>query len=148
MCATSVGASSEINRLNLDWAANVFNPDGLARCSAAGWVWKSCFTQSGVLCKVRRMKSAQVLQPTLWRTCRVLANRTRLQMLQLLSKQPDQTVSAVAKRLNLTLPVASQYLRALEARGFLTLRRTGLRVKYRANPTTSATTVPTLVAAL
>jgi DNA-binding transcriptional ArsR family regulator len=70
-------------------------------------------------------------QPTLWRTCRVLANRIRLQTLALLIRQPNQTVSAVAKRLSLSMPAASQYLRALEARGLLTCRRVGRRVEYR-----------------
>jgi hypothetical protein len=36
-------------------------------------------------------------QPTLWRTCRVLANRKRLQTLALLIQQPNQTVSTVAE---------------------------------------------------
>ena len=59
-------------------------------------------------------------QPTLWRTCRVLANRKRLQTLALLIRQPNQTVSAVAERMSLSMPAASQYLRALEARGLPT----------------------------
>ena len=33
--------------------------------------------------------------------------------------------------MRLSLPTASQYLRALEARGFLACRRVGLRVEYR-----------------
>jgi DNA-binding transcriptional ArsR family regulator len=70
-------------------------------------------------------------QPTLWRTCRVLANRKRLQTLALLSRQPNQTVSAVAERMSLSMPAASQYLRALEARGLLICRRVGGRVEYR-----------------
>ena len=70
-------------------------------------------------------------QPTLWRTCRVLANRKRLQTLALLIRQPNQTVSAVADRISLSTPAASQYLRALEARGLLTCRRIGRRVEYR-----------------
>jgi DNA-binding transcriptional ArsR family regulator len=70
-------------------------------------------------------------QPTLWRTCRVLANRKRLQILALLIRQPNQTVSAVAERMSLSMPAASQYLRALEARGLLTCRRIGRRVEYR-----------------
>lgn len=70
-------------------------------------------------------------QPTLWRTCRVLANRQRLQMLALLIRHPGQTVSSVARQMRLSLPAASQYLRALEARGLLTCRRVGLRVEYR-----------------
>jgi DNA-binding transcriptional ArsR family regulator len=70
-------------------------------------------------------------RPTLWRTCRVLANRQRLRMLTLLIRQPGQTVSSVARHMRLSLPAASQYLRALEARGLLTCRRVGLRVEYR-----------------
>ena len=63
------------------------------------------------------------IQPTLWRTCRVVANRKRLQTLALLIRKPNQTVSAVAERMRLSVPAASQYLRALEARGLLTCRR-------------------------
>ena len=75
-------------------------------------------------------------QPTLWRTCRVLANRKRLQILALSIRQPNQTVSAVAGHMRLSLPAASQYLRALEARGLLTCRRVGLRVEYRPSAAT------------
>ena len=75
-------------------------------------------------------------QPTLWRTCRVLANRKRLRTLALLIRQPNQTVSAVAERMSLSMPAASQYLRALEARGLLTCRRVGRRVEYRLSPGT------------
>jgi DNA-binding MarR family transcriptional regulator len=76
----------------------------------------------------------QQLQPTLWRTCRVLANRTRLEILRFLLEKPGQTVSAVAARFNITLPLASQYLRGLEARGLLAVRRMGRRVAYRPMP--------------
>jgi DNA-binding transcriptional ArsR family regulator len=71
------------------------------------------------------------LRPSLWRTCRVLANRTRLQIFGLLAQQSPLTVSAVALHLNVPLPVASQCLRALEARGLLAARRVGRRVQYR-----------------
>jgi DNA-binding transcriptional ArsR family regulator len=77
------------------------------------------------------MTVTTTLQPTLWRTCRVLANRTRLKMFGCLLEHPGQSVSAVARRLELPLPVASQYLRALEARSLLTARRMGSRVHYR-----------------
>jgi DNA-binding transcriptional ArsR family regulator len=76
-------------------------------------------------------------QPTLWRTCRVLANRQRLLILTLLIRQPGQTVSSVARQMRLSLPATSQYLRALEARGLLTSRRVGLRVEYRPVATTN-----------
>lgn len=79
------------------------------------------------------MTIGQSLHPTLWRTCRVLANRDRLRIFQLLAHQPGLTVSLVAERLKMPLSVASQYLRALEARSLLTARRRGLRVGYRIN---------------
>ena len=87
-------------------------------------------------------------QPTLWRTCRVLANRKRLQILALLIRQPNQTVSAVAERMSLSMPAASQYLRALEARGLLTCRRVGRRVEYQAGAGTSEGAAGEIVKAL
>jgi len=77
------------------------------------------------------------LRPTLWRTCRALANRTRLTILSFLFQQPGQTVSALSDHLKIPLPVASQYLRALEARGLLQVKRVGRRVTYRPVPNTT-----------
>ena len=71
------------------------------------------------------------LRPTLWRTCRALANRQRLRILVLLARQPAQTVSSVAWQLGLPLAVASLYLRALEARSLLSVRRIGRHAYYR-----------------
>ena len=87
-------------------------------------------------------------QPTLWRTCRVLANRKRLQILALLIRQPDQTVSTVADRMSLSMPAASQYLRALEARGLVTCRRVGRRVEYQVGAGTSKGAAGEIVKAL
>jgi DNA-binding transcriptional ArsR family regulator len=87
-------------------------------------------------------------QPTLWRTCRVLANRKRLQTLALLIRQPNQTVSAVAERMSSSVPTASQYLRALEARGLLTCRRVSRRVEYRPSAGTSEGAAGEIVKAL
>lgn len=89
---------------------------------------------------INMMTTAKTLQPTLWRTCRVLANRLRLQMLMAVFRQPGQTVSTVAVRLNLPLSVASAYLRALEARGLLVARRAGRQVNYR--PASADTPTP------
>lgn len=88
------------------------------------------------------------LQPTLWRTCRVLANRIRLDMFGLLLRQPNQSVSAVARQLHLALCSASEYLRALEARGLLAARRPGRRVEYRVSSATAKGPAAGLVAAL
>jgi DNA-binding transcriptional ArsR family regulator len=81
------------------------------------------------------MPSVHSLQPTVWRTCRVLANRTRLRIFRLLVHRSNQTVSAIAQGLDRPLPVISQYLRALEARSLLTVCRMGRQVYYRTDPT-------------
>jgi len=90
----------------------------------------------------------QPLQPTLWRTCRVLANRTRLRMLSLLFREPGLTVSRVAQRVEAELPVASQYLRALESRGLLMARRRGRWVYYQPPTARAGGFAAPLVAAL
>jgi predicted ArsR family transcriptional regulator len=72
-----------------------------------------------------------VLRPTLWRTCRVLANRERLKILALLIRERELRVSAVAARLQIPVASASVSLRALEARSILHVRRTGREVAYR-----------------
>ena len=86
--------------------------------------------------------------PTLWRTCRVLANDTRLRLFaQLLRKQP-QSVSRLAELVTVTLPVASQSLRALESRGLLRVRRVRRRVEYRIPSAAEAGAMGGLVEAL
>ncbi len=94
------------------------------------------------------MQLEHPLRPTLWRTCRVLANRTRLRAIGLLVHQPDQTVSDLAERLNLSVAATSQYLRALESRGLLVARRIGRYVKYRLPPDSTASPASGLVLAL
>ena len=91
---------------------------------------------------------APLLQPTLWRTCRVLANRKRLHILTLLARGPAQTVSSVARSMKLSLPTASQYLRALEARGLLTCQRVGRGVEYRLTESRSEGPADQIVTAL
>jgi DNA-binding transcriptional ArsR family regulator len=80
----------------------------------------------------------RVLQPTAWRTCRVLANSNRLKMFALLVREPGLTVSAAATRVRVSLPLASLYLRALEARGLLASKRTGRWVTYQVSGGNSA----------
>lgn len=88
------------------------------------------------------------LQPTLWRTCRVLANRARLRVLGCVIQHPDLTVSDVAAYLELGVSATSQYLRALEARGLLTSRHVGRHVRYRAKAHTTVSMAPSLLVAL
>ena len=94
------------------------------------------------------MSATSPLQPTLWRTCRTLANRTRLQIFGLLLRQPGQSVTAVAEHLGLPLSLTSEYLRALEARGLLQARRISRRVEYRLNSPTDEIPAKLLLAAL
>jgi DNA-binding MarR family transcriptional regulator len=90
---------------------------------------------TATFCKMWRCMTADApVHPTLWRTCRVLANRTRLEALKRLWHEPNQTVSALAGRLNFGIPAMSQYLRALESRSLLRVRRIGRYVKYRLPP--------------
>lgn len=94
------------------------------------------------------MSTASPLQPTLWRSCRVLANRRRLRILELLADDSELTVTAVAQQLPLPMPVASQYLRALEARGLLQAHRRGRHVSYRLSPPRNPTRLQPVVDAL
>jgi DNA-binding transcriptional ArsR family regulator len=73
-------------------------------------------------------------RPTLWRTCRALANTRRLQILQYVVQHPGVTVSHVAENQPIALPTASVYLRAMNARGLLKADRDGREVYYRAKP--------------
>ena len=72
--------------------------------------------------------------PTLWRTCRALANRRRLLLLRYLVLHPYRHVTEASQALRMPVAVASQYLRILNARGMLQPVRAGLRVYYRAAP--------------
>ncbi len=88
------------------------------------------------------------LHPTLWRTCRVLANRSRLRVLQLLSRRSSLTVSEIGRVLRLPSSTASEHLRALNARGLLTVQRDGRYVRYRVGATGDLTQTKPLLKAL
>ena len=88
------------------------------------------------------------LQPTLWRTCRVLANRIRLRLLGELFREPAQSVSALAARLGVPLALTSQYLRDLGARGLLRAHREGRTVTYSPVPDNLVPQARVLLAAL
>lgn len=85
------------------------------------------------------------LSPTLWRTCRALANRHRLQILKLLFQQRSQTVSAVADALDLSVSAASQYLRLLNSRGLIQANRLGRFVVYCAVPNEAISGTPEIL---
>ncbi|HIE10861.1 MAG TPA: transcriptional regulator [Kiritimatiellae bacterium] len=68
--------------------------------------------------------------PSLWRTCRALANVRRLRLFQILLVDGEKSVSDSAARTGLPLSQTSQYLRALNARGLLRARRLGRNTLY------------------
>jgi len=77
-----------------------------------------------------------------------LANRQRLHILEYLATRPQATVSEVAQSVGLPDAVASQYLRALNARGLLRAQRSGRWVYYRMAPDPVVPEAESLVSAL
>ncbi len=88
------------------------------------------------------------LNPTLWRTCRALANRGRLKVLASLVERDGQTVTEVAEANGISLSLACQYLRALNARGILSARREGRWVRYLVAPNFTIPETTPLIEAL
>ena len=84
--------------------------------------------------KYRELKSkAPSANPTLWRTCRALANEKRIDILELLCRNRvnGYVVGEIARQMGITKGTASQYLRALNARGLLRAEVIGTSVVYR-----------------
>lgn len=76
-----------------------------------------------------RMKT--LLNPTLWRTARALANKDRLNLMRLVSvAKGTKGVTQLATEAQLPIPTASLYLRALNARGLISVERSGSHVYY------------------
>jgi DNA-binding transcriptional ArsR family regulator len=71
------------------------------------------------------------LNPTLWRTCRVLIGRTRLKLFRQLCAEPARPVTELARRVGVGVSDASQELRRLQSRGLLQAERKGAYVFYR-----------------
>ena len=68
--------------------------------------------------------------PTIWRTCRVLANARRIACLKAVLKCPGRCVGEVAKVARVGESQASLALRALQARGLIVARRESRWVRY------------------
>ncbi len=88
-------------------------------------------------------ETASRLNPTLWRTCRVLANKKRLAVLQAVLRSPGLSVTETADRFGMSVSLASRYLRELNARGLLKATRRGRDVRYwpHADPSVPQATV-------
>ncbi len=67
----------------------------------------------------------------LWQTCRLIANTTRLNLLQEIDKDPDQCVSALAAQVERTPAAVSTQLRMLCDAGLITDHRQGQQVFYK-----------------
>ena len=67
----------------------------------------------------------QHLNPTLWRTCKMLAGSTRIRLLRQLHEHSGECVSALGKRIGIGESAASQELRRIQSRGFLQAERRG-----------------------
>ncbi len=76
------------------------------------------------------------LRPTLWRTCRVIACETRLRLLWCLFEKEGLCVSDLAAEVGISDQNASTQLRAINARGLISVQRVKLEVFYHpeANP--------------
>ena len=68
--------------------------------------------------------------PTIWRTCRVLANRRRPACLKAVLLQPGESVGVIAACAEIPQDQASLCLRALQSRGLLEARRESRWVRY------------------
>ena len=70
------------------------------------------------------------LNPTLWRTCKMLAGSTRVRLLRQLHEHPGECVSTLGKYANIGESAASQELRRIQSRGLLQSERRGSFLIY------------------
>ena len=88
------------------------------------------------------------LNPTVWRTCRVLSGSTRVRILRQILEQPGQNVSQLAEQLDIGISDASQELRRLQSRGLLRRSCQGMSVVYLPIPDPQVSSAPPLLQAL
>jgi DNA-binding transcriptional ArsR family regulator len=88
------------------------------------------------------------LNPTLWRTCRMLAGSTRVRLVRELHDRPGQSVGQLANSVGIGESDASQELRRIQSRGLLKSERLGARVIYRLEPDPQVTSAAPLLKAL
>lgn len=81
------------------------------------------------------MEPSVELRPTLWRTVRAVMNEQRLRLLRdVFAHDGEFYVRQVARRAGLDDPIASIYLRQMNARGLLGVRRDRIKVYYNTEP--------------
>jgi len=79
-------------------------------------------------------QSQEAYHPTVWRTCRILANPIRLRCLKSVLEESSSTVGEIAERTQVSVCRASECLRALQARGLIRAKRESRWVRYAAVP--------------
>jgi DNA-binding transcriptional ArsR family regulator len=94
------------------------------------------------------METASELVPTLWRTCRVLANKRRLGLVAAMADHPGQTVCAIAAACGIPEAICSHGLRQIQARGLCRAVRSGRWVAYSLTADPRVAQAQTLLCAL
>lgn len=75
------------------------------------------------------------LRPSLWKTCRVLANNKRLNLLRVLRlASGEMIIKEIAKHAALSAATCGQYLKYIQARGLIAVSRRGKCGFYRLSP--------------
>ena len=97
---------------------------------------------------VKRAAAENRYHPTLWRTCRVLANERRLMCLRVVIDCPGMSVAEIAKAVRIVVPTASIELRALQARGLIAAHRESRWVRYFPEPDPSVPSASPVLRAL
>jgi DNA-binding MarR family transcriptional regulator len=92
--------------------------------------------------------SSSQLNPTLWRTCRVLSGHTRIRLLRQVFENPNRCVSEMARAAGIGESDASQELRRLQSRGLLQRQAVGGRVMYHPGADPQVSSAAPLLAAL
>lgn len=88
------------------------------------------------------------LNPTLWRTCRMLAGPTRIHLLRAIHERPGLAVGQLAKVIGIGRSDASQELRRIQSRGLLKSERHGALLIYRMEPDPQVASAAPLLKAL
>ncbi|HPT17235.1 MAG TPA: MarR family transcriptional regulator [Kiritimatiellia bacterium] len=74
------------------------------------------------------------LNPTLWRTCKMLSGPTRIRLLRQLHQRPGLNVSELGAFVGIKRADASQELRRIQSRGLLKSARHGCPLVYSMQP--------------
>lgn len=88
------------------------------------------------------------LPPPFWKTCRILANETRLQLLWTLFTHGELCVNQLMELTGISRTNASNQLRLLSEHGLVVSRRENMNVIYRAEANTAMRFAPPLLTAL